>query len=225
MNEKKTYIKDRYLEIVDYPLTKNQYHDEVQPKRIIVLHHTAGGTAKSSINWWQQTKEKVGTAFVIDRDGIVYQAFQPDRWASALGIKQAAFTKYNIPNINVRLDQISVQIELANYGGLVKKNGKYYTYVDSIIPESLVTQYKKPFRGFLYYEKYTPVQIESLRRLILHMNDRFPSIKLDYNMDMWDVSKKALVGTWGIWTHASFRSDKNDCHPQPELITMLQNLK
>ena len=43
---------------------------------------------------------------------------------------------------------------------------------------------------------------------------------------MWDISRKALAGVAGIWSHTSFRpeKDKQDAHPQPELITMLKGL-
>jgi hypothetical protein len=42
---------------------------------------------------------------------------------------------------------------------------------------------------------------------------------------MFDVSKEALSGESGIWSHTSFRSDKSDIHPQGELIKMLKSLK
>lgn len=211
------------MKIIQSNLPKTQYHDESQPKRVVILHHTAGGSAQSSIDWWKQTSERVGTSVVIDRDGTILQTFPFDKWASGLGIKQATFSKYNIPNINVRLDQISIQIELANYGGLTEKDGKFYTYTNKEIKN--VTKYNTPYKGYKYYESYTEEQIKALEELILSLHKTYPSIKLDYNEDMWDVSKRALVGTWGIWTHTSYRSDKNDCHPQPELIKMLKNLK
>lgn len=206
-------------------LNKGQYHDEVQPKRIIVLHHTAGGSAQSSINWWNETAERVATSVVIDRNGEVLQAFPFDRWASALGIKQSTFDKYKLKNINVRLDQISIQIEIASWGGLTEKDGKYYAYTGKEIPKEDVQVYEKPYRGFKYYEKYTEAQIRAVEELLKDLVVKYPQIKKDYNEDMWDVSKRALEGTWGIWTHTSFRSDKNDCHPQPDLIKVLKNIK
>lgn len=213
------------MKIIQSNLKKGKYYDETQPKRIIVLHHTAGGSAQSSIDWWNQNTNKVATAYVIDRDGTILQTFPDDKWASALGIKQAVFNKYGVSNINTRLDQISVQIEIANWGQLILKNGKYYNYVGREVPAEDVQKYDKPYKGEVYYEKYTDAQIKALEELILTLNNKYPSIKLDYNEDMWDVSKRALVGTWGIWSHTSFRSDKNDCHPQPNLIKMLKELK
>lgn len=213
------------MNIIHKPLSKDQYHDEVQPKRIIVLHHTAGGSAVSSIAWWQQTTERVGTAVVIDRDGTIYQAFGFDKWASALGIKQAVFNKFGLSNINTRLDQISIQIELANWGGLTEKNGKFYNFTGKEVLKENVTSYDKSFKGFYHYEKYSDAQLKALKELILFLNKTYPAIKLDYNSEMWGVSKKALEGTWGIWTHVSYRDDKSDCHPEPELINMLKTLK
>jgi len=55
-------------------------------------------------------------------------------------------------------------------------------------------------------------------------NEKY-KIPLDYNPTMFDVSQEALSGKAGIWSHTSFRKDKSDIHPQPELIQMLKSLK
>ena len=41
---------------------------------------------------------------------------------------------------------------------------------------------------------------------------------------MWEVSAEALKGKQGVWSHTSFRFDKSDIHPQPEIIEMLKSL-
>ena len=41
---------------------------------------------------------------------------------------------------------------------------------------------------------------------------------------MWDISPNALSGINGIYTHVSYRSDKNDMSPQINLIEMLKTL-
>jgi hypothetical protein len=50
------------------------------------------------------------------------------------------------------------------------------------------------------------------------------NIPKDYKKDMWDISRSALSGSPGIYTHVSFRKDKSDCHPQEELIDLIQSL-
>ena len=39
-----------------------------------------------------------------------------------------------------------------------------------------------------------------------------------------NISKNAMNGVPGVWTHTSYRNDKSDCHPQKELIEMLKRL-
>jgi len=90
--------------------------------------------------------------------------------------------------------------------------------VDSIV------EYPNGYKGYFAFEKYTDEQIESLRKLLLYWGDIY-NIPLDYNDDMWSINVKALSGQSGIWTHVSYRVDKSDCHPQPELIQMLKSLK
>ena len=46
-----------------------------------------------------------------------------------------------------------------------------------------------------------------------------------YYENMFEINDQALSGLNGIWSHVSFRSDKSDNHPQPELKEMLKNLR
>lgn len=102
--------------------------------------------------------------------------------------------------------------------------------------------YDKGYRGFYAFEKYTDEQINSLRDLILSIHEKYENIDLNYNRDIFDieydenlnpigsndgaigVSANALSGKSGIWSHSSYRNDKSDCHPQINLIKMLQQL-
>jgi N-acetyl-anhydromuramyl-L-alanine amidase AmpD len=114
---------------------------------------------------------------------------------------------------------------------------------DNENPIENVQLYPKGFRGFKAFEKYTNAQINAVRDLILSLKQKFTNIDLTYKPDMWDIqydddglsipseingawgiSKNAMNGVSGIWTHVSYRNDKSDCHPQPELIQMLRDL-
>jgi hypothetical protein len=57
----------------------------------------------------------------------------------------------------------------------------------------------------------------------LHWNKKY-EIPLEYNDDIWDVTKRALSNEKGVFTHNSVRPDKADVFPQPELIEMLKSL-
>src|ERR1700741_42468 len=66
-------------------LPKEQYLQEVYPKTCIALHFTAGTTARSAFNSWISDARRVGTAYILDVDGSVYEAFPPEHWAGHLG--------------------------------------------------------------------------------------------------------------------------------------------
>lgn len=196
-------------------LKENQYFKEKQFKNQIVIHHTAGGgNADNVIHGWNFNPERVGTAYLIDSKGEVIKAFEPEYWAYHLGLKSIS---------NSQLNKNSIGIEICNWGQLIKKADKYFNYVNKEVPESEVVQLKK-FRGFEYYHKYNDAQIESLKKLLSELCATF-GIQKHYNSDMWDISQNALSGKNGIYTHVSYRSDKNDCAPQINLIEMLKTLE
>jgi N-acetylmuramoyl-L-alanine amidase len=84
-------------------------------RRFLVIHYTAGATAKSSIDWWRKPAAKGASAhIVIDRDGTIYQCRPFDRTAGHAGASQ-----WVDPRTGVRyrmLNQCSIGIELANAG-------------------------------------------------------------------------------------------------------------
>lgn len=195
-------------------LNNDQYFREKTFKNQIVLHHTAGGgNAENVIHGWNFNTERIGTAFLIDSKGEVFKAFEPEFWAYHLGLKT---------NFNLALNKGSIGIEVCNWGQLIKKGNEFYNYVNKVVPSNEVVQIKK-FRGFEYYHKYNDAQIESLKKLILELCAKF-EIKKKYNSDMWDISQNALTSVNGIYTHVSYRADKNDMSPQINLIEMLKNL-
>jgi N-acetyl-anhydromuramyl-L-alanine amidase AmpD len=214
-------------EIIQVDFPDNQYFKEQTDKKQIVLHHTVSGQGvDGDIAWWRQTVERIGTAIIIGWDGKIYQCFSSKYWAHHLGLKT--------PN-NKALNMASIGIEIDAWGGLMRYNRQWYPVKWdenlkqnvpnlSVRPIQNVQVYEQGFRGFFGFEKYTAEQIEAVRKLLVFWNEKY-GIPLDYNEDMWDVSSKALSGTPGIWTHVSFREDKSDCHPQPELIQMLKSLK
>jgi len=195
-------------------LTDNQYFKEKQFKNQIVIHHTAGGgNAVNVIHGWNFNPERVGTAFVIDGKGEVFKAFEPEYWAYHLGLKSGN---------NLTLNKGSIGIEICNWGQLLLKDGKYYNYVNKEVPSNEVIKLPK-FRGFEYYHAYNDLQLASLKELLNYLCDKF-SIDKKYKSDMWDISANALLGKNGIYTHVSYRADKNDCTPQPKLIDLLKTL-
>lgn len=71
----------------DLRLPVDQYFNETPKKDLIVLHHTVGGSAKSTFDYWRTDPEHIGTAYIVERDGTIYEVFSPECWAYHLGLK------------------------------------------------------------------------------------------------------------------------------------------
>ncbi len=209
--------------IVQVRLAETQYYQQEYPKKHIVLHHTvSSGNAKTVMEWWAKTIVKVGTAFIIDREGVIYQCFSSKHWAHHLGTRRKN---------NKQLNQESIGIELCSWGGLIKKTGanvnekpKFFTKAGKEIPAEEVFDLGKKFRGYQYFQKYTEKQLKSLQILVNYLCETY-NIPKTYNDDMWEVSDNALNGKGGIYTHVSFRKDKSDCFPQTDLTRIIMDLK
>jgi N-acetyl-anhydromuramyl-L-alanine amidase AmpD len=208
--------------IIQVRLKETQYYQEEFPKKQIVLHHTvSNGNAKNVMAWWAKTPVKVGTAFIIDREGVIHQCFSSKHWAHHLGTKS---------KLNKQLNQQSIGIELCSWGALKRsplKSGIKATFTSStgvVVPNNEVVELEKPFRGSIYFQKYTQKQLKSMQILVNYLCEMY-SIPKDYNPDMWVLSKNALSGKSGIYTHTSFRKDKSDCVPQSDLIEVIKSLK
>ena len=212
-------------------LPANQYMNDIRTMsdiRQIVLHHTCGSSAQSAISWWQQTPERVGTHFIIDKDGTVTQCFDLKYWAFHLYVASKTNQvppQYKTALHDRRLARASVGIELVCAGELTLEKGVYRSDFDTIIPAQSVVVYDKAFRDFQYFEAYTSAQLASLGQLLKHLATLLPHIPTQYNEKMWDTNIAALKGEAGIWSHVSYRSDKSDCHPQKELTELLKHTK
>lgn len=210
--------------IKQVPLDEKNYIKEDSKKSQIVLHHTAGGpSAVNVVNGWAKDKRgPIGTCVAISADGEIVQAFSSKYWAYHLGVKQEVFRSRGLAWRN--LDKISIGIEICNWGGLTLENGKFMTYVDTVVPENQVVEYKDGFKGYKYYHKYTDQQIEATRDLLIYWADMYDiSLAYDYNR-LFTVNNDALTGVNGVYTHNSYRKDKVDIHPFPAMIDMLKSL-
>lgn len=210
-----------------YPFPETKYfHDEYE-KTQIVLHHTVSGNGvDGDISTWINGKYNVGVAIVIDRLGVPWQLFGSKCWAYHLGTGDHS------------LDKHSIAIEIDNWGGFIlgdgtiKKfgdktiqtvSGKYYAYYGNAVENISLQEYPDGYRGYNYFEKYTMEQIKTVGELLLYWRSRY-NIPLYYNPAIFNFSQEAINGKPGVWSHTSYRKDKSDIHPQPEMIDMLRTI-
>lgn len=217
-------LKDLNIKQIDF--NENQYIKEVHPKKQIYLHHTAGNASGENVfRYWATTNERVATCVTIsgkaDVDGQIVQGFSSKYWGFHLGLKESTFQRFKLPYMS--LDRISIGIEICNWGQLVNKGGQWINYVGRPVPANEVCTLDHTFKGFQFFHNYTDAQIESVRKLLLLWKDRY-DIPLKYRDSIWDISKDALSGVPGVYTHNSVRTDKIDVYPHPKLIQMLKSL-
>lgn len=205
-----------------YRLKDDQYVKEVQPKDTIFLHHTVGGSIMSSFGYWQSTADRVGTAYGIERDGGIYEVFDPQHWAWHLGAGA-----HGAGNIN---EKRSIGIELGSEGPLIPvpngtgattifwnpKTGRYLPATDRIVDLGFdwrtFTVRGTTYKG-RFFDEYNPAQVDSCIALVRHLLDKFPTIPRQCPADptTFDASWR---GFKGVLSHSHVRSDKTDIHPK-----------
>jgi N-acetyl-anhydromuramyl-L-alanine amidase AmpD len=204
----------------------SHYINQETHKTQIYLHHTAGNdNAEGVFQNWEQTKDRIATCVSIDSNGLIVQGFPSNKWAYHLGIDAKTFNNQGLRY--EPLDQISIGIEICNWGYLTKvgegKEAKFFNYVKREVAVDQVIELEQPFKGHKYWHNYTDAQIEAVKELLLLWNDKY-NIPLDYNNDIWGICPRALSGKPGVYTHNSVRKDKTDVYPHPGLIQMLKSL-
>ena len=196
-------------------LAAGQFFSEEFPKDLLVLHFTAGQSARSAYDTWRGTPLQVATAYVVETDGFIYECFSPRAWAYHLGVTGAA-------SANWKHDKRSIGIEIANPGPLVLDNtnpqqlnwwpgdftAKWCTLAET-------TKYvAAPYRGFSYFAAFPTVQSDAVIALVDHLCQAFSIPKAlapaaqqpEFDMTFFNTFK-------GIATHQNFRKDKADIGP------------
>lgn len=231
------------------PLKADQYYPGVYTKKHIILHHTAGGSAASSIAGWAANPEHIATPYVVDRNGDIFECFDPKYWAYHLGASIKS------------LEQSSIGIEICCYGSLAVakkdhvplpgklqkfKMGDLITYtgkpiepaktvkllpfkphINPFADKNNTTVYDATNKGASYdattFEAYTPEQIAALKQLLPYLIDRF-KITLQANRNnFWDYQNPATL-PMGIYSHTTVRKDKIDIFPQKEIVDLVYSL-
>jgi N-acetyl-anhydromuramyl-L-alanine amidase AmpD len=207
-------------------LPVNNYYKEETNKTQIVIHHTVSGEGISGdVATFKASTEHVATHFLVERNGTIHQLIDLKYWANHLGLKNAHFASFGLNYTN--LNKTSIGIELDSWGALLSSGGSCYPIAIKNNPKAVkyFEEYCSRYRGQRYYEKYTTQQLNSLKELLVYLCSTF-SIPADYKGDrFWQQNRYVLSGEKGVWGHCSYRSDKSDPHPQPELVKLLKELK
>ena len=237
-----SYTTEDGLEIDRAYLDGDEYvkdYGEIQPENFFI-HHTAGwNNPYNTINSWNKYKRgRVATQYCIGGTSVRVGSYGDDKYnGQVVECFPDYYIGWHLGKVgNFNMSKYSSAVEINNFGYVTKKDGKYYNYVNSEVPESMVCDLGYEFRGHQYWHAYTLEQIESLRLLIKHAQRTYPNINMSNGLpqllrdgvhpkDAFDFNEDAYNGRIkGLWTHTNTRTDKFDCFPQAELVDLLKSL-
>ena len=230
-----------------YLLPEGEYVKQATSKKWIVLHanHGLHNPYKQIDTWAKDQRGRVGSNYVIgglnpaidsesdELDGKILQSINDMYWGYHLG-----------PIKNPNIQSNSISIELCSAGPLEIKDGKYFTWFGLEVDPTQVVTLSEPFKGHLYFHKYSTKQIESLRALLILLKNRHginlsagiverfnsvkgttrvikivPEVAFGYSIKNESTTKS------GLYTHANLSEHKLDLFPQPELIEMIKSFR
>lgn len=235
------YFETNFDQIIHkHYLNKGQYLNKPGKLEYCFLHHTAGrhNPYKVIDHWDRDSRGRIATEFVIggqshkgdsdEYDGVVVQAFPESGYGWHLG-------KTGSGHMNKR----SVGIEICATGWLsdgINMDGEteYYTYFKSKVHESQVAKLQTPFRGKMYYHKYSDAQIAETEKLLKYIAER-DEIDMRIGLQQWikkygpkkafEFQEDAYYGkVKGLLTHTNVRKGKSDCYPDERLVEVILNL-
>lgn len=212
---------DRSLRLPD-----TEYFADLQRKTGIAIHHTVCDSARDTLHLWRRDQENgggvrhVATAFVIDPDGTIYEAFDADAWAYQFGLSWGAEAR-------MAFEKRFIGIELTSEGGLIEEHGELYAYEHvssyTIKPRAQAFDAVAPYRGFRWFARYEDDQLESLGRLVGELCNRFPIPRV-YPEKPFLYYGNGLASFEGVIGHAMVRADKSDPAPDPRLWRALEQI-
>jgi N-acetyl-anhydromuramyl-L-alanine amidase AmpD len=187
-------------------LPPHKYLRDVTRKVQLYLHHTVGGSAESTVAYWTSHRDRIGTSYIVARDGTVYEVFDPHYWAFHLGLTDAT--------VNHQANAWSIGIELASEGALrsgeelnirlarASESSRFdptLLYAFDIDPKpqdppsswfrratplyhltgqdrDKFVELSEPFRGYRFFDAYDPLQTAAVIELVVYLCKQFPSI-------------------------------------------------
>jgi hypothetical protein len=208
-------------------LPPSEYFAEPAAKSGIALHHTVCDSARTTLDIWRNDTDpgggprRVATAFVIDLDGTIYEAFDPACWAWQFGLRG-----WSTPD-RTAFERRFIGIELTSEGGLVEHDGRLYAY-DRVLPvfekpRAEALECPAPYRGYRWFDRYQPAQLTALGHLVNELCARF-AIPRAYPERPYLYYGDALRSFAGVIGHAMVREDKSDPAPDPELWATLERM-
>lgn len=187
------------------------YYKQEIAHKWITCHATMGFLSTDVANL-SKPNHHVSTAYVVARNGTVFEMFDPKYWSYHIGgAPRGAGWQ------NKTLSQASIGIEISNFIMLKESPTDPNILTDfwgfKYCEKSDTEHYKQvSYRGYDYYATFTDAQYKALDSLLLRLCRRFnilhsflpPSERFKFGKN---------IPKSGIWLHSNVRSDKYDMSP------------
>lgn len=143
--------------------------DFAKAPKIVVMHYTAGSSARSSANWFKNPKASASAHLVIGRDGTVIQCVSFDKVAWHAGRSRWGGI--------VGLNRHSIGIELANWGPLVSANGEWQSHSGARIPDPVMAVHRNGnpdgSRNPIGWERYPEAQMQVAQEVVRALVEKY----------------------------------------------------
>lgn len=138
------------------------------PPRIVVMHYTAGASARSSAEWFRNSANPGSSAHVVvDRDGSVIQCVAFDTIAQHAGRSR---WRNSAGETLIGLNATSFGIELANWGNLHASGTGWASYTGVAIPDPVIAVHRNGnpdgSRKPIGWERFAPAQIGTAAAIV-----------------------------------------------------------
>ncbi len=137
--------------------------------RIVVMHYTAGGSARSSANWFKNRNASASAHVVIGRDGTVIQCVSFEKVAWHAGRSRWG----GITGLN----RHSIGIELANWGPLKSSGNGWTSHTGARIADPFIGAHRNGnpdgSRRDIGWEAYSEEQMASARGVVQALAEKY----------------------------------------------------
>lgn len=196
-------------------------------KRRIALHHTVGGTAISTYNYWIEKNKNqdwsIGTAMIIERDGSIIQNFDNTNWAYQFGLldkwKYTSAMNFEASSIGIEIASEGPAVAVGAGGLVFFHGGAYARQVEK--GQKLWKAPASSWRGYEYFDAYDDKQIDALIALLNKLFNKFdiPRVRpRDYD---YCYREDDIKNFEGLISHCNVRQDKSDVIPDPDFWSRL----
>ena len=197
------------IDTVTYPLTNKNYHDELYDKTQIVIGHSFRADMLHFASWIYRINgnNKKTANFTINKEGKIYQHYDP---------------KYYSTFINCEQDKASISIVLENSGWFRKDSlvDRYIDWLGNIYRKDSKDVLMKRWRNHTYWDRYSDIQLESLKELIIKLCDDYNIPKNFIGHNTYDENVDLFKG---ITFRSNYHQESTDVSPAFDM-NILKNI-